>query len=175
MRKNVPIGAQKRLTYLKQKDWSKRWVLVTSSRCPDHLSGQFLTIASTFPYSSKHSSAEDIHAFLYISLCERVWVRQCVCVCVWVCVVLLCERVCLWWWDMLIKREYVWLRNECVCVCMCECFSMCVSVCVCLCVWVCVFVYVSECVCVFVCVSEWVCLWWWAMLIKREYVRLRNF
>ena len=47
-RKNVPIRAQKRLIGLMQKDWSKRWWLVTSNRCPDHLSRQFLTTASTF-------------------------------------------------------------------------------------------------------------------------------
>ena len=46
---------------LKQKHWSKRWVLGTSNRCPDHLSRQFLTTASTFPYSSKNSSAKHIH------------------------------------------------------------------------------------------------------------------
>ena len=99
------------------------------------------------------------------------------------------EWVCLWWWAMLINQEYVRLRNECLSVCMF------VSVCVCLYEWVCVFVYVSECVCVclsmcvcvclcewvcvcvyvFVYVSEWVYLWWWAMLINLEYVRLRNF
>ena len=33
-----------------------------SNRCPDHLSRQFLTTASTFPYSSKNSSPEHIHA-----------------------------------------------------------------------------------------------------------------
>ena len=120
--KNASIRAQKWLIGLKQRDWSKRGVPVTSNRCPDHLSRKFLTNASTFPYSSKNSSVEHIHAFLYMSLC--------VCVCVCVCVFCLCERV------------YV-------------------------------FVYMSECV--FVYVSEWVCLWWWAMLIKREYVRLRNF
>ena len=60
-RKNAPIGAQKRLICLKQKGWSKSWVLVTSNRCPDHLSRQFLTTASTFPYCSKNSSAEHIH------------------------------------------------------------------------------------------------------------------
>ena len=47
---------------LKQKHWLKRWVLGTSKRCPDHLSRQFPTTASTFPYSSKNSSAEHIHA-----------------------------------------------------------------------------------------------------------------
>ena len=60
--KNAPIGAQKRLICLKQKDWSKRWVPVTWKRCPDHLSRQFLTTVSTFPYSSKNSSSEHIHA-----------------------------------------------------------------------------------------------------------------
>ena len=52
----------KRVICLKQKHWSKRWVLGTSNRCPDHLGRQFLTTASTFPYSSKNSSAEHIHA-----------------------------------------------------------------------------------------------------------------
>ena len=28
--------------------------------------------------------------------------------------------------------------------------------------------------CVCVCPCDWVCLWWWAMLIRRECVRLRN-
>ena len=37
------------------------WVPVTSNRCPDHLSRQILTTASTFPYSSKNSSAEHIY------------------------------------------------------------------------------------------------------------------
>ena len=112
-------------------------------QAPDHLGRQFLTTASTFPHSSKNSSAEHIHAFLYISLCEWVWVRHCVIVCVCVCVVCLCERVCLWWWDM--PEEWV-----CVWVCKCVCLSMCVSVCVCLCESVCVFClceWVSECVC----------------------------
>ena len=75
----------------------------TSNKYPDHFSRQFLTTASTFPYSSKNSSAEYIHAFLYISLCTWVWVRQCVCVCVCVCV---CECVYVSEW-------------ECVCVCVC--------------------------------------------------------
>ena len=60
--KNSPIVAQKRLICLKQKHWSKRWVPVTSHRCPDHLSRQFLIPASTFPYISKNSSAEHIRA-----------------------------------------------------------------------------------------------------------------
>ena len=51
----------KRLICLKQKDWSKKWVLVTSNRCPDHLSRQFLITDSTYPYSSKNSSVEHIH------------------------------------------------------------------------------------------------------------------
>ena len=74
------------------------------------------------------------------------------------CVVCLCEWVCLWWWAMTIKREYVRLRNECVCVrvCKCVCLSMWMRVCVCLCEWVCVFVYVSECVYVYVCLCKWV-------------------
>ena len=48
----------KRVICLKQKHWSKRWVLGTSNMCPDHPSRQFLTTDSTFPYSSKNSSAE---------------------------------------------------------------------------------------------------------------------
>ena len=47
---------------LKQKHWSKRWVLGTSNRCPDHLSRQFRAPPSTFTYSSKNPSAEHIHA-----------------------------------------------------------------------------------------------------------------
>ena len=50
-----------------------------STSCPDNLSRQFLSTASTFPYSSKNSSAVHIDAF-YICLC----VRERVCVCVWV-------------------------------------------------------------------------------------------
>ena len=46
---------------LKQKDWSKTGVPATSTRCSDHLSIQFLITPSTFPYSSKNSSAEHIH------------------------------------------------------------------------------------------------------------------
>ena len=48
---------------LKQKDWSKRGIPANSTRCPDHLSRQFLSTTSTFPYSSKNSSAEHIDAF----------------------------------------------------------------------------------------------------------------
>ena len=55
---NAPIAAQKRLICLKQKYWSKRGVPTTSTRCSDHLGRQFLITASTFPYSSKNSSAE---------------------------------------------------------------------------------------------------------------------
>ena len=56
---------------------------------------------------------------------------------------------------MLIKRQYVWLRNECVCV-----WEF-VSVYFCLCVWVWVFVYVSECVCLsmWMCVCVCLCKW----------------
>ena len=67
---------------------------------PDH--------ASTFPYSSKNSSAKHIHAFL-IQIPVCISVSVCVnvsdCVCAYVS-----EWVCLWWWVML-KHEYVWLRN----------------------------------------------------------------
>ena len=34
----------------------------TSTRCPENLSRQFLTGASTFPYGSKNSSSQHIHA-----------------------------------------------------------------------------------------------------------------
>ena len=53
--------SKKRLIYLKQNEWSKRWVPVTSNWCPDYLSRQLLTTASTFPYSSKNSSSEHTH------------------------------------------------------------------------------------------------------------------
>ena len=46
----------------KAKRLIERGVPATSNRCPDHLSRQFLTTASTFPYRSKNSSAEHIHA-----------------------------------------------------------------------------------------------------------------
>ena len=168
----------KRLICLKQNVWSKRWVLGTSNTCPDHLSGQFLTTASTFPYSSKNSSAEHIHAFLYISLCA--WVRQCVCVCVceWVCVC-----VCVFIWvSLFVMVSYVdkgricsaeeWERDW-----LCEWVCVFVREWVCLSMWmsVCLTMWVSECVCI--CLCEWVseCLWWSAMLIKHEYVRLKNF
>ena len=52
----------KKLIRLKQKDSSKRWIPVTSNRCPDHLSRQSLITASTFAYSSKNCSAADNHA-----------------------------------------------------------------------------------------------------------------
>ena len=70
-------------------------VPATSTRCSDHLGRQFLITASTFPYSSKNSLAEHIHAF-YTCLCEHERERkreererECVCVCVYVyvCVV----------------------------------------------------------------------------------------
>ena len=76
----------------KAKDWSKRWVPATSNRCPDHLSRQFLTTASTFPYSSKNLSAEHITLF-YTHPCvhEHEWVSESVFVMVshvdkaWIC------------------------------------------------------------------------------------------
>ena len=145
----------KRLICLMQKHWSKRWVLGTSNRCPDHLSRQFLTTASTFPYSSKNSSAEHIHAFLYITLRAWVWMRQCVYVCVCVFV-----YVSVYVMASHVNKARLCSAEECVCVC--------ARVCVYACVWV------WKCVCVSMCLCEWVCLWWWAMLIKREYVRLRN-
>ena len=154
------------LSEQKKGNMSKAKILIekvgtsTSNRCPDHLNRQFLTTASTFPYSSKNSSAEHIHAFLYISLCAWVWLsqRECFSVCVWVCVVCLCEWVCLWWWDVLVKREYFWLRTECVYEIVSVCVFVYVCECVCVSIWgvcVCVFVYV-RCVCVRLCLSMWV-------------------
>ena len=54
-RKNAPIGAQKRLTRLKQKYWSNRGFQLPQPGA--------LSTASTFPYSSKNSSAEYMHTF----------------------------------------------------------------------------------------------------------------
>ena len=68
----------------------------TSTSCPGHLSRQFLTTHSTFPYSSKNSSAEHIHAF-YTCPC----VRQCVCVCEWVSQ---SASVCLYMWVSVFLR-----------------------------------------------------------------------
>ena len=79
------------------------------------------------------------------------------------CVVCLCDWVCLWWWAILIKREYVRLRNECVSMCVwvcnCVCLSMWVSVCVCVCVfclckWVSVFVMMSHVDKAWICSAE---------------------
>ena len=56
------LSEHKKANMFQAKRLIKRWVPVTSNRCPDHLSRQFLTTASTFPYSSKNSSAEHIHA-----------------------------------------------------------------------------------------------------------------
>ena len=78
----------------KAKRLIEKGVPATSTRCPDHLSRQFLTTVSTFPYSSKNSSAEHIHAFIHVSpcvcvccvsVCEWVTVWVCVCLCEWVC------------------------------------------------------------------------------------------
>ena len=130
----------------KAKTLMERWVLGTSNRCSDHLSRQFLTTAFTFPYRSKKSSAEHIHALLYISLFAWVWVRQCVCVCVCVCVF-----CCLFMWVSLfvmvshVDKPRICSAEECVCKRVCVCLSMWVSVC--LSMWVSVCVYVSECVC----------------------------
>ena len=62
----------------------------------------------------------------------------------------------LWWSAMLIKREYVRLRNVCVCVwvCKCVCLSTWVSVCVCLCEWVSVFVMMSDVDKAWICSAE---------------------
>ena len=89
-------------------------------------------------------------SYTYSCVHECECISVCVCVCVCVCVICLCVWVCLWWWAMLIKREYVRLRYESVCVYVCEF----VSVCVCLCEWV--SEWVCVCVCVFVCLCKWV-------------------
>ena len=85
----------KKANVFKAKRLIEKRVPATSTRCPDHLSRQFLTTASTFPYSSKNSSAEHLR-FLYMSLCawvcvnesviERERERVCVCLFMWVSV-----------------------------------------------------------------------------------------
>ena len=114
-----------------------------SDRCPDHLSRKFLTTASTFPYSSKNSSAEHIYAFLYILLCAWVWVRQCVCVCVWESESM-GEYLCLCEWVSERVSKYL---------CLCEWVREWVSV---FCEWV--RVLVGICVCVSEWENEWACL-----------------
>ena len=137
--------------YLKQVPWSPQQTI------PDH--------HLNFPYSFKNFSAEYIHAFLYISLCAWVWVHLCTCVCcfsMWVILFVMVSHV---------NKARICSAEE--------------SVCVCVCVWererergereivsVCVFVYVSECVRFSMWVSEWASAF---VMIKREYVRLRNF
>ena len=146
---NEKVGTR----YLKQVPWSPQQTIPTT--------------ASTFPYSSKNSSGKHIHAFLYVSLCAWVWVHLCVCECVhfffmWVSLFVMVRHA---------NKARRCLTEEWVCVCMC----VCVWVCKCVCLSMCVSVCLSMCLCLFVYVSEWVCLWWWAMLITREYVWLRNF
>ena len=134
----------KKVICLKEKHWSKRWVVGTSNRCPDHLSRHFLTTASTFPYSFKNSSAEHIHTFLYISLCAWVWVRERECVSV---------------------NAWAWVRGR---ECECESANAGVRVRECECVNASAWVRVRECGCVsagawvrgcvlFVYVSEFIC------------------
>ena len=75
------------------------WVPATSNRSSDHHSREFLTNDSNFPYSSKNSSVEHIHAFLYISLCAWVLVCVSVTVCEYACVCMcVCVCVRLWEW-----------------------------------------------------------------------------
>ena len=52
----------KKANMFKTKWLIERGVPATSNKCLDHLSRQFLTTASTFPYSSKNYSTEHIHA-----------------------------------------------------------------------------------------------------------------
>ena len=151
---NAPIAAQKRLVCLKQKEWSKRGVPTTSTKCPDHLSRQFRTTASTFLYSSKNSSAEHIHAFLYIFLCAWVWVRLCVCVRVCVCVCVCVSVCCLSMWVSLFVMEGHVDKAR---ICSAEewvCLSACLSVCGCgwMCLWMCAPARARARVCVCVCV-----------------------
>ena len=108
----------KKANVLKQKYWTKMGIPATSTRCPDHLSRQFLTTVSTFPYSSKNSSAEHIHAFYtYMSLCA--WVS--VCVCVWVSV---SEWVSVWVCVFVYVSECVLMVShiEKACICSAEKF-----------------------------------------------------
>ena len=132
-RKNAPVGAQKWLICLKQKDLSNSGVPATSTRCPDHLSREFLTTASTFPYSTKNYSVERIHAF-YARPCVREWEweREGVCVCVCVCV---CER----------ERERARVNESVSVVC------------------VCVFIYVNDCVCKDEACWYIVNMFWWGI------------
>ena len=132
----------KRLICLKQKDWSNSGIPATSTRCPDHLTREFLTTTSTFPYSTKNYSVERIHAF-YTRPCVRERERECVCVCVFVCV---CVCVCVCVWERERERETEWVS---VCVCVCERERererQNESVCVCVCVSVCVYVIAYVC------------------------------
>ena len=86
----------KKANVFKAKRLIEKGVPATSARCPDHLSRQFLTSASTFPYNSKNPSAEHFDAFytclsvrkcVYVCVCEWMceYVSVCVCLCEWVC------------------------------------------------------------------------------------------
>ena len=88
----------------------------------------------------------------WVSVCVSEWVSEWVSV--WVCV-------------FVYVSEFVYMLSHVDKARMCSAKEL-----VCVCACVCVFV--SECVSVCVCLCEWVCLWWWAMLIKRKCVRLRN-
>ena len=170
---------KKRVISLKQKDWSNSGVPATSTRCPDHLSREFLTTASTFPYSTKNSSVERIHAF-YICPCVREWVRErereresvCVCLSIWVSVFVRVWHVDKAWgifiavWkgkcggqelSVEVIRAHGWgswypsFRSMFFALNM---LPVCVSVCV--------------------SVSDWEYLWGWEILIMRGHVRLKN-
>ena len=158
-------------SYLKQVPWSPQQTI------PDHhlyLSvpqrGALITSAdNSWPPPLPFHTALKIPqpniftlSYTYPCVCVCEWVSQCVHVCVSVC--------CLSMWVSLFvmvrhaNKGRICSAEEWVCVCVWVCVWLCEWVCVCLSEWVCVFVYVSE----------WVCLWWWAMLIKRKCVRLRN-
>ena len=98
-------------------------------------------------------------SYTYPCVREGEWVSVSVCVCVCVCVCLpmwdcVCFSTCvsLWWWAMLIKREYVRLRNGWMCVCVYVCIYVCE--CVCWSMWVCVFVMISHVDKAWICSAE---------------------
>ena len=65
------LSEHKNANMFKAKTLIEKGVPGTSTSCPDQLSRQFLTTASTCTCSSKNSSAEHIHAFLLrMSLCS---------------------------------------------------------------------------------------------------------
>ena len=118
-RENAPIGAQKRLMCLKQKDWSKTEVPATSTRCPDHLSRQYYSWPQPLPFHTapKIPQLNIFTLFIPICLCVREWVCVCVCVCVWVWVWVnesMCECVFVYVIECVCKDEACWYFYCCV-------------------------------------------------------------